>query len=353
MTKGIKQVAVLLAALAAAASPARADRLIIAGIPYAQVRLTGVGNCRIIFNMPSGKSLSKSLLRVTMVDVTDLPLLGEAEQLMASGRAAEAVAVYGKAEKAEIPPGKSWLKLLLAHRKLAAAKKAGVIFEATAAWLAVMDANNASVTAINLRPAAPAAKSAANDRAIELLKSKENSPNKAYAAAASRLQIKLLNLQGRTKEAGRLAAKLVTGSAGTDGIKNKLATSASYIKAGEADKAVGILQPLIRRCNRQDLPRVMLLLGKAQLILAGKAEGSRKHKLLCEAGLNFVRVAAFFGGAREEASEALYYAGQVNQSLAKPNIRAARAAYKEVIERYRTTPAGAKATKALAALKGK
>lgn len=351
--KGIRQVVVILAALAAGASPANADSVTISGIPYTQVRLTGVENCLVTFWMASGKSLTKSVSEVTRVNVTDFPLLSEAEQLMAGGKAAEAVAVYAKAERSNIPLGQSWLGNLLAHRKLVAAKKAGMIFEASAAWLAIMDANNASVAAIKLQPDIPKTKSPANDKAIELLKDKEDSANKAYASAANRLQIKLLNLQGRTEEAGKLAGKLAARSGGQDEITTKLAAVAGYVKAGAPDKAMKLLQPLIAQCGQRDLPVAMLLLGKTHLILAGKAEGHEKHKLLCEAGLNFVRVAAFFGSAREEASEALYCAGLVNQSLAKPNIRAARAAYKEVIKRYKTTPAAAKAAEALAALKGK
>jgi hypothetical protein len=349
----MRQVVAILMALTAAASAAKADSVTAGGITYGQVQVTGVGNCQVTFRLTSSKRVTKLLSEVTMVRVTDLPQLGEAEKLMKAGKAAEAVAVYSKAEKSELPLGKSWLKLLLAHRKLVAAKKARMIFEATTAWLAIMDADDASKTAIKLSPAAGTTKSPANDRAIQLLKAKEDSINQAYASAANRLQIKLLNLQGRTDEARRLAGKLAASSTGTEGIKSKLAAVASYVKAGEADKAIKLLQPLITQCDQLDLPTAMLLLGKTQLILAGKASGQKKHKLLCEAGLNFVRVAAFFGSAREEASEALYCAGLVNQSLAKPNISAARAAYKEVIKRYKATPAAAKAAKALASLKGK
>ncbi len=349
----MRQIVAILMALTAAASAAKADSVTTGGITYGQVRITAVENSLITFFLASGTKVSKSLLEVTMVSVTDLPELGEAEKLMKAGKAAEAVAAYSKAERIELPLGKSWLKLLLAHRKLVAAKKARMIFEATAAWLMVMDANKASKTAIKLSPVAGTTKSPTNDQAIQLLKAKEDSVNQAYASAANRLQIALLNLQGRTDEARRLAGKLAARSTGTEGVKSKLAAVASYVKAGEADKALKLLQPLIAECGQLDLPTVMLLLGKTQLILAGKAAGQEKHKLLCEAGLNFVRVAAFFGSAREEASEALYCAGLVNQRLAKPNISAARAAYGQVIKRYKTTPAAAKAAKALASLKGK
>lgn len=351
--KGTRQVVAILMALTAATSAAKADSVTTGRITYGEVRITAVGNSLITFFLPSGTKVIRSLPDVTMVSVTDLPELGEAEKLMKAGKAAEAVAVYSKAEKSEMPLGKSWLKLLLAHRKLVAAKKAGVIFEATTAWLMIMDADKASKTAIKLSPAAGTTKSPENDRAIKLLKAKEDSSNEGYASAANRLQIKLLNVQGRTDEARRLAGKLAARSTGTEGIKSKLAAVASYVKVGEADKAMKLLRPLMAQCDQLDLPTAMLLLGKTQLILAGKASGQEKHKLLCEAGLNFVRVAAFFGSAREEASEALYCAGLVNQSLAKPNISAARAAYEQVIKRYRATPAAAKAARALASLKGK
>lgn len=351
--KGMRQVVAILMALTAAASAAKADSVTVGGITYGEVRIVAVEDSLITFWPPRGAKVVRSLPEVTMVRVTDLPQLGEAEKLMKAGKAAEAVAVYSKAEKSEMPLGKSWLKFLLAHRKLVAAKKARMIFEATTAWLMIMDADEASKTAIKLSPGAGTTKSPENDRAIQLLKAKEDSINQAYASAANRLQIKLLNLEGRTDEARRLAGKLAVRSTGTEGVKSKLAAVASYVKAGEADKAIKLLQPLIAQCDQLELPTAMLLLGKAQLILAGKAAGKEKHKLLCEAGLNFVRVAAFFGSAREEASEALYCAGLVNQSLAKPNISAARAAYKEVIKRYKTTPAAAKAAKALASLKGK
>ena len=354
--KGTRKVVAILMTLVAAVSAAKADSVTAGGITYGQVQITGVENCLITFRLASGRSVIKLVSEVTMISIPNLPQMGEAEQLAASGKAAEAVAAYRKAEASDIPLGKAWLTRLLAHRKLAAAKKAGMILDATTAWLVIMDANKASSAAIKLQPKAPTTKSTANDEAIKLLKAKEDSPNKEYASAANQLQIALLNVQGRVEEAKKLASKMagqVATSSGRDDIPTTLAAVAGFLKAGETDKAMKLLTPIVARCGERDLPKVMLLLGKTQLILASKSQGQEKHKLLCEAGLNFVRVAAFFGSAKEEASDALYCAGLVNQSLAKPNIPAARKAYQEVIKRYKGTPAEAKATKALAALKGK
>ncbi len=352
--RSMRKVVAILMTLAAAVSAAKADSVTTGRITYAQVQITKVENCQITFRLASNRSVTKLVSEVTMIDIRDLPELGEAERLVASGKAAEAVAAYRKVEAADAPLGKSWMKNLLAHRKLAAAKKAGMILDATTAWLAIMDTNNASKAAIGLRPKAPTTKSNANDQAIKLLKAKEDIANKAYASTANQLQIALLNLQGRLEEAKKLASKMAGQlSGGHNDIATMLAAVTGFLKAGETDKAMKLLSPIVTRCGREDLPKVMLLLGKTQLILASKSTGEEKHKLLCEAGLNFVRVAAFFGSASEEASDALYWAGRVSESLAKPNIPAARAAYEEVIKRYKGTPAKEKAAKALAALKGK
>jgi TolA-binding protein len=94
-----------------------------------------------------------------------------------------------------------------------------------------------------------------------------------------------------------------------------------------------------------ELPAVLLWMGKGQLAIHEHSKDARKE--LTEAGLNFMRIVAFFPSSNQ-APEALFLAGKVNEKLG--NQAAARKAYQAVRQHFGETKFGPRATKALGGL---
>ncbi len=363
------RVVTVLAALVGplAAAPAFCDMVKLTnGLVYDPVTVTDVAAGTIQFRTPGGLPI-KSLKEVAAVRLDGEKSFNTAEDLLQKGQYDPALEAYRDALASTTV---AWRKTLVRHRQLVAAEAAGRIDEALGLWLALADEARGDAGVLELRPTKLAAKgSAANDRAIALLKARADKVKpEAYRAAVLQALAELYERQGRLAEAQAILAKLAGRttqpgeptengqarvgegpSAGTTNAQLRLA--AVLLKRGEHEKVVSTLQPNLDRFVAEDLPAALYLLGQAQLELAKRQQDPKAaRELSLEAGLNLMRVAVFFP-AGEEAPQALLLAGQANENLGSAS--AARAAYSAVISRFAESRAAKAAQAALERIRNK
>lgn len=336
------------ALLAAATAPAGADDVLVRGLPpYDAVRVTGVRDCEVVFRTASGSEIVKPMKDVEGLLIVGQSDFNQAEELLRQRKPADAVAAFdAAARKAQGP----WMDKLVQMRRLAAIDRAGLMDRATEEWLLIVEANHASEKSLSLRPQGAGPRgSADNAKAIALLeKTLQRLPDGAgkYAAAVRELLMKLYAAEGRQEQATAMAQALAASGVavprGPDQPGSgpaappppqtaQLDAAAFLIEQGKAGDAVPQLQAKLRSYAERDLPRALLLLGKAQVRMAQKAAAAAARALLEQGGLNCMRVAVFFPDA-PQAAEALYLAGSANALLG--NSAAAQKAFRRVIEQY-------------------
>jgi len=344
-----RAVATISCVLVGLAAPTRGDSVRLTNrLVYQEVRVLGVVGGQLRFRLPNGRILAKPLEKVAAINLTGAEAFNRAEAHLAKGRLDQAEAAYVRAARDPLRP---WLGGLIRHRRLALAEKCGRIDRAVKLWLEIADAARASPAALALRPRklAPAG-SEANRRAITLLKTKLSGVrSKPYQDAIRRLLVDLYERQGQLAQAESLQSKLAAAATrraapaaqGTE-VSVRLSADAHIrlaalaLKAGNYEKIPPLIRPRLKRIPVTELPTALYLLGRAQLELAGKKSAPAARKMLLQAGLNLMRVAALFPSS-QEAPHALLSAGRVNELLG--NVAAARAAYSAVVTRYRDSPA--------------
>jgi tetratricopeptide (TPR) repeat protein len=200
--------------------------------------------------------------------------------------------------------------------------------------------------------------------AIDLLKVKlDRISDDRYSLAIKQLLLSLYRVEGRDKEAVALAQELTkTISPNVPSrqppseqlppgeLRTQLDAAGFLIEKGQADRALLQIKLNLKHYSHGDLPKALLLAGKAQVLLAQKANAYKRRQLLLQGGLNFMRVGVFFPGFGE-APEALYQAGRVNAMLG--NHQAAAKTYTLVIERYAKSGFADKAQAELAAMQNR
>jgi len=344
---------------AAAAVVARADSVSIEGRPmYSNVEVFDADEGLIKFR--SGRTLIFPVASVTAVRLEAQPLFNQAEKLLADGKAAEAAEAYEKAMETARNP---WMQRLVRYRQLQTLNQAGRIDRAVEVWLSLTEGKPAEAL-IQMVPTQCAAKGdPANAAAIDLLKARLAEPatagNAAYAAAVRNLLLTLLTTEGRSEEAERLATG-ETGTGPTDGTtpedaaaaseavrREQLNAAAFLLKQGKAAEALTRLDAMREQLGPGELPEALLLSGLARRQAAAAAAADKQGPILCQAGLDFMYVVAYFPDSAQ-AAEALYHAAGVCAELG--NETAARKAYEGVVERYGRSEFAAKARQALARL---
>lgn len=347
-----------LAVLLGVGAVAGADQIKIGGLEYDNVKITGTDGLTIAFTVAAGgRTITKDLADVKHLAIEGQLELNRAEQLLVQGKPAEACEAYLTAANIAAKP---WMKQLIRFRRFQAAQQAGKIGAAVRLWIEIGQDNKWSAKVLKLRPATPAAKaSRENAEAITLLEAARKKPpdNKAWMLATGRLLLDLYEREGLKEKASSLAKEIAAG--GGPGPRVPAATTAEQIEAqlGSASLLIGeqeidsvsrglaAVEKVLPACGEAQLPTALLLAGKAQYSLfdlGGRKEADRPR--LLKGGLSLMRVVVFFGGA-PEARESLYLAGQVN--LALGNREAARASWREIVERAGKTDIGKKAQGAL------
>jgi tetratricopeptide (TPR) repeat protein len=272
----------------------------------------------------------------------------EAEKLLAADKPAEAVKKY---DQAIAKVSKGWQQRLVRYRRLAALDAAGEINRAVEEWMGLVEEHEASKASLAARPTNLAPKGSEDNRkAILLLEARLNKSDSvahAYRRAMQDLLKDLYRRQGNAREAAKLIeeaekdhharqeqaekAKPKTSSRRpiTDAALNRTMSDAStLIEQGKSDtslsagarreilaKAERSLDLAVERVrNADDLPAVLLLLGRAQMAMVDVMGDSGDHEKLKEAGLNFMRVVVYFSKSAE-APEALFEAGRVSEQF--------------------------------------
>jgi len=335
---------------------------------YSGVRITDFADGALQFALPGNRTLTKKLADIKSISIKDLPSFGEAEKLVVAGKDwALAIKGYDAADK---KANKRWQKRLIAVRRLRALDGGMVTDRAVKEWLALADAASGAGWALAAKPTSQAKKGyPQNAAAITILERKRTmgKRSKAYDVAIAEVLMGLYNREGQTSKASVLAEWIRTGKAasgngnGPNGgnggttaprAAGSFETIETLLRDGKADKALKFIEDDLHRYTRAQLPRAMLLRGRAQLRLAAGKDPAGKRPLLLKAGLNFMR-SVVADPKSPHAPEALYQAGTVHTLLPKPNRNAARAAYRKVISDYGSSPAAGKARKALQAIQGR
>ena len=341
------RIAVVLVTLVLATALAGADDVTIKKFPpFTGVTITEVKAGQITFRLAGGVVNTKRVGDVQSVKVNGNEGINRAEALALRGKAAEAVSAYDAAFRAA--RAGSWQSRLVRYRRLAALEAAGMIDRAADEWLAIMDESGANAAAIAMRPKV-SAKPPGGRRAISRLEARlKTVSGKSYQSAIKGLLLSLYQKQGMKDKAAALAAELSgkTVAPSATGARDQLRGLEVRIKQGQPAEALAEITKSIESYGPADLPKALLLAGRAQMALAEKTSGQQKRKRLIEAGLDLMRVYAYFPRS-QEAAESLFLAGVVNASLPRPNLAAAEAAFKRVIQTYGSSPFAAKAKQAL------
>ena len=335
---------------------------------YAGVRITDFEDGQLQFALPGNRTLKKKLSDIKTISIKDLPTFGQAEKNVAAGKNwAQAVKGYDAADK---KAKKRWQKRLIAIRRIHALDEGMKTDRAVKEWLSIADTTAGAAWVLSAKPARQAKKGyEVNAAAISILERKRSmgKRSKAYDVAIAEVLMGLYNREGHTSKASALAQWIRTGKNaagnGSSGNGNggnggtavprsagSFETIETLLRDGKADEALKYIEGDLRKYTRAQLPRAMLLRGRAQVGIAAGKDAQAKNALLLKAGLNFMW-GVVADPKSPQAPEALYEAGRVHTMLAKPNLRAARAAYRKVIADYASSPAAAKARKALQAIR--
>jgi tetratricopeptide (TPR) repeat protein len=364
------------AAALAICAAAQADSVKVKGMPYDSVTITAVADGQITFRTSAGALVTKPLKDVASINLAGDPAFTKAEGLLADKKFAEAAAAYATASG-----GDAWKKTLLSCRLLAANDQAGRIDEAAKAWIDLLSVSAGAAT-LAMKPVTLGEKgSAANDKAIALVKTAADAAKNADARNALRgLLADLYERQGKIDEASAIAKTLVgetptsrpTAGTGTGTVGTPTGTGATSTPAvapaptgasaaaalrmaklnmdkGDLAGAISQIEPRLNDCTRAELPQALYVLGRCQLDLA-RTDGDADHArdTCVRAGLNLMRVAVFFPD-HEYAADALLRAGLANEGL--KNVTAARSAYSGVVSRYAASPQAKDAATALERMK--
>ncbi len=335
-----------------------ADKVVVGGIPYAGVNVIRIADCRVTFAVQTGRQITKNLSEVTSLTIDNEPAFNNAENLLKKGQAQEALAAYEDADRIS---RNTLIKSLIRYRRLEALDQAGYIDEAVELWLEIVKENNASKESLALRPSNTGPKgSSRNNSAIKTLRKRLKDAEGALAQEIKALLEKLSRVQGQQPPRGDTTGKTNKGSdeaaPGTQPIdvqgdvEKILKAAEGLISNNRPEQGLEQLKQNIKKFDYGQLPRALLLMGKAQRARAELASGEKADELLYSAGLNYMKVVAHFPNS-PEAPQALYLAGKVNASFSKPNIRAAKNAFNMIIERYDNSDFAAKAKQSLASLK--
>lgn len=362
-----------------------ADEVTVKGMPaYTGAVITSVEKGFIHFRLAAGNVLVRPIGDVERVQIVGIEAFNTAEKAMSAKEpnyAAAATAYDGITDL----ESRAWLKRLVQYRKLKALDQSGQFLRATQEWVNLLkeekDAAAAFVPAQVGKKGSPD-----NPKAISLLDGQRQAAQAGTPAyqALAKVLMQVYQAEGMTDKADSLAAELAGGAARTtarddkkgpgdgpgtsgtgvaarataDGAEAELAakiqSAVILVREGQTPemltKALKTLQDVLKRCNESDLPLVLLVMGKAQILLAEKAAAGSRKELYVAGGLNCMRVIAHFPDA-QEAAEALLLAGKANSAIG--NQKAARAAFEMVQSRFKGTDAAKEASKLLERTSGK
>lgn len=313
----------IILAIAAVFGPAAwADSLKVGRIPYGSVRVVAFKDGQLEFSV-NGSRIKKPLSEIADLRMDGKISFNKAQEAMDKDDAKAAVVLYDAAFDSE----SEWLAELIRYRRLPALAKAGLTFRAVEDWVKICGDSDNTAEALQLRPSGEEATAGEDTKkAIALLKQRQAaSTSKAFQEAVNSLLLKLYEKQGQEQQAAELAEKIAGGGAkppakGESGeaaraetpmaargaVQAQLKALDVLLRQGKAGDVVQQIEAKLPSLAQEDLAEALLLRGQARLKLAG----NNRQKVL-EAGLDFMRVATYFGQSAQ-APAALLGAAQVN-----------------------------------------
>ncbi len=360
---------ILVLVAAALSVVATGDTVYVGRLPYRSASVVDAKDFQLHYTIGGrGRVLVKPLSEVTRIEIDGRQDFNQAEGHV-DGRedpskwnTAAAIRSYDASVTARAP---AWFKRLVRYRKLRALGQSDRIDHATEAWLGLLKDEGASASLLAAKPTriAPAG-SAANVRAIGLLKDAFGEASDKTRDAIGELLLRLYQRQGMNAEAARLAGQIAgsqdPGDDGQNGPEVSTDQLAQRLRAQEIllrsavqtrnarklSDLAGDLRSGLTGYTAKHLPEALYLLAEAQYHRARLNEQSEAD-LLKQAGLNYMRVQVFFPSS-PRAAASLLMAGRVNEALG--NRAAARKAYTEVTKRYPDTEPAKDAKRAAEAL---
>lgn len=380
-------------ALLLAAGAAWADKVVLltsdgkSEMTRDKVSVLDFKNGEIKFRQVSGGSeTTKNLKDVPLINLDEQPAFNDAEVKAKAGKYAEAMEQYDLAAR----DAKDWQAALVAYRSLRVAKLAKKTDKAVTIWLKLADQSGGDKNVLTFRPDANsfgAKGSAANKSAITTLESKRTElKGKAdrvdYRGAVLQLLMELYTAEDNATKIAEIAGDITGaantasgntggstgntggavsvvanvgsgGAAGSDSaVASKLGAYKKLMDMGQISKKdmesiVSSFQSDRDTYRNDDLALALLVAGRAQFMLYQQADDKSESKPLVDAGLNLMRVFAFFPES-DLSAEALFYAGQVNEELGNP--KGAKSAYERIVRGYAKSGYAAKAADAIKAL---
>jgi len=345
---------IAIAAVCAALTSAWADEVTVKDntSAFKNATITGLTGLKLEYTTSGGNTVTKSLDEVEVIKITDHDSLNEAETLYNQGKFAESAKAYATAlDRA----GDDWHKQLVTVRRLRALARVGPIDQAAKDWLALVAAQGADAFAYAPRTAGEKG-SDANKHAIKLLEEAAAQRKGAELAAIQNVLLKAYVAEGMQEQADKLKAALGTKTeAGGEGPASPMAAAdvaatlreASDLLKSNPKEALAKVSGKINSFGANDLGDAMMVTARAQQAMAAKAKGDEQRHLLAAAGLDYMRVYAFYP-AHASAAEALLQAGEISKQLG--NNLAARTAFREVVEHFGQSDQAKKAQAALATI---
>ena len=319
----MRKTLVILVAIAAVATAARADVVQVGGLAYREVKVTGFSQGSLTF-MPLNRPVTKPLADVTLIEMEGKAQFNQAEKLRVK-EPQEAVGHYDSAMEAAWVP---WQKDLVAWRRLDALSRAGLTGRWAREWTALL-AESSSEAAGKLRPG-KARDEAELKEAVSHLEAAL--PNAKGARATVEIKNVLAQLRAETT-AGQEQPPADGGPKpiGPDGpVDNgqdkqpepdipvavpadsagRLGELEEMVKQGKGSQALREIDAFIKQADSRELARAMYLGGVARM-QAAKGTDSR---LLKEAVLLFMKVAILCPGS-SDAPAALFCAGEASELI--------------------------------------
>jgi len=342
-----QQTILLVTVLVVGAIASAADEMTINKLPYRNIRITGLRDCQVVYER-NNREETVPLADVDAIRLEREDELTQAEALAAEGKIDDALKQYLRARTAA---DREWVQQLIEFRRMWAINQAGRIDQAVDIWFDVLKANDASpnsqlLVPTNLAEAGEPANAAAFAKLEERRKQARSDDDKVLWKVIFDLQLRIAALEGDEESKQRLSREQLDYLSGGQQDVSAGLQSASVLMENPENAAdvVNIIAGDLQKYTRNQLPQALLMLGKAQLILAEAADDSPKRPLLIDAGNSLMHVAVFFGGS-PEAPEAYFLAGRANILLG--NTGAARKAYDAVSQKYPDSPFAAKAAEAI------
>lgn len=278
----------------------------------------------------NGRIIEKPLSEVESIRLTSSPAFIAAEDAWSRGEWARAAEAFeALAEPNDLTP----VAVLSRWRAISAWSRAGRIDRALRVW-AVLARDGLGIEILRLRPDLSASSDAeAIGRAIVFAQAAAEDARARGDNALAEALLEILPSSHRSPASGRALASAPSprlDPAASEGQPNPLAQAESLLAGGRPAEALGAIEQAAPLLGEQRRPLALLISGRARMALAS-TDQARRRGLLLDAGLEFMRVFAYWP-ASEQAPEALYRAALINEALG--NLPAAAAAMNEVADRW-------------------